>query len=326
MAHDSEQKIKLLVLYDILCRLTDENHALNTDEIIAELAKHNIKESRRVLPYDIALLNAHGYEVLSTKKKYHYYYVVNRHFDTAEIAMLADVVKASKLSSGQKSTLIQKLAQMVGDYQAESLSKHIISCDTPKRTNSHIIYSIDAIDRALTERKKVSFLYYSLDSKKNKVYRKDGKRYVVNPLVMVWNKDNYYLITYHDRYEGTTTYRIDRMESVEVEETPLVEKAEFENFDIEAYRSQVFSMFGGELVTVELQFVAEMLDDMYDKFGEQIRIQETADGKYRVKVPIQISPNFFGWVVGSRGKVHIHSPRSIAEEFDEFVQKIKEEY
>ncbi len=326
MSHDSEQKIKLLVLYDILCRLTDENHALNTDEIIAELAKHNIKESRRVLPYDIALLNTHGYEVLSTKKKYHYYYVVNRHFDTAEIAMLADVVKASKLSSGQKSTLIQKLAQMVGDYQAESLSKHIISCDTPKRTNRHIIYSIDAIDRALTERKKVSFLYYSLDSKKNKVYRKEGKRYVVNPLVMVWNKDNYYLITYHDRYEGTTTYRIDRMERVEVEETPLVEKAEFENFDIEAYRSQVFSMFGGELVTVELQFVAEMLDDMYDKFGEQIRIQETADGKYRVKVPIQISPNFFGWVVGSRGKVHIHSPRSIAQQFDEFVQKIKEEY
>lgn len=29
MAHATEQKIKLLVLYDLLCRLTDENHALN---------------------------------------------------------------------------------------------------------------------------------------------------------------------------------------------------------------------------------------------------------------------------------------------------------
>ncbi len=326
MAHDSEQKIKLLVLYDILCRLTDEDHALNTDEIIEELAKHNIKESRRVLPADIALLNEHGYEVLSTKKKYHYYYVVNRHFDTAEIAMLADVVKASKLSSGQKSSLIQKLATMIGEHQAAGLSKHIINCDTPKRTNSHIIYSIDAIDRALNERKKVSFLYYSLDAKKKKVYRKDGKRYVVNPLVMVWNKDNYYLITYHDRYPGTTTYRIDRMESVCIEETPLVEKTEFENFDIETYRSQVFSMFGGELRTVELQFVAEMLDDIYDKFGEQVRIQETPDGNYRVRVPIQISPNFFAWIVGSRGKVHILSPRTIAEQFEDFVQKIKEIY
>lgn len=178
MAHDSEQKIKLLILYDILCRLTDENHALNADELIEKLAEYSIKASRRVIPADIALLNQYGYEVLSYKKKYYYYYVVNRHFDAAEISMLADVVKASKLSAGQKTSLIGKLSKMVGDHQAEkSLSKHIINCDTPKRTNSHIIYSIDAIDRAISERKKVSFLYFTLDAKKNKVYRKEGKRY-----------------------------------------------------------------------------------------------------------------------------------------------------
>ena len=65
MAHDSEQKIKLLVLYDILCRLTDENHALNTDELIEELGKQGIKASPRVLTRDIELLNSHGYEILS---------------------------------------------------------------------------------------------------------------------------------------------------------------------------------------------------------------------------------------------------------------------
>lgn len=327
MAHDSEQKIKLLILYDILCRLTDETHALNADELIDELATYNIKASRRVLPADIALLNQYGYEVMSYKKKFYYYYVVNRHFDSAEISMLADVVKASKLSSGQKVSLINKLSKMVGDYQAEkSLSKHIINCDTPKRTNSHIIYSIDAIDRALSERKKVSFLYYSLDAKKNKVYRKDGKRYFVNPLVMVWNKDNYYLISYYDNHEGTVTYRIDRMESVQVEETDLVEKAEFANFDIENYRSQVFSMFGGELRHVDLQFVPEMLGDIYDKFGEDVKVQENAEGMYIVRVPIQISPNFFSWVVGSRGKVRILRPCEVCDQFDEFVQQIKEEY
>lgn len=105
MSRKSEQKIKLLVLYDILCSKTDENHALNSDELITELAKHNVEVSRKVLPLDIALLNEYGYEVLSYKKKYHYYYVVNRRFDTAEIAMLADVIKASKLSLEQKSTL-----------------------------------------------------------------------------------------------------------------------------------------------------------------------------------------------------------------------------
>lgn len=83
MPYTVEQKIKLLVLWDILCRNTDEAHALNTDE------------------KDIDLLNRYGYEVMSYKKKYHYYYVVSRVFDIAEIAMLADVVKASKLTSTQ---------------------------------------------------------------------------------------------------------------------------------------------------------------------------------------------------------------------------------
>lgn len=39
------QKIKLLILYDLLCRLTDECHALNTDQIISLLAEKNIAVS-----------------------------------------------------------------------------------------------------------------------------------------------------------------------------------------------------------------------------------------------------------------------------------------
>lgn len=320
-----EQKVKLLVLYDILCRLTDENHALNSDEIIAELAKHNIEVSRKVLPSDIALLNEYGYEVLSYKKKYHYYYVVNRRFDTAEIAMLADVIKASKLGLEQKSILIKKLGEMIGSHRAEKISKNIINCDVPKRSNNRIIYSIDAIDRAISERKKISFLYYSLDAEKQKVYRKEGNRYVTNPLVMVWNKDNYYLIAYPDNHSNTITYRIDRMEDVKIEDTPIVKKKEFVDFNVEKYRMQVFSMFGGELKTVELQFNPEMLDDIYDKFGENVAIEKIGD-KYKVCVQIQISPTFFSWVIGSRGKVHIISPLEVQEQFTAFVDTIKKEY
>lgn len=101
MAHAMEQKIKLLVLYDLLCKQTDEDHALNTDEIIALLAEKGIAVSRKILLQDVALLNEYGYEVLSYKKKFCYFYVVDRHFDTAEIAFLADAVQASKLSVAQ---------------------------------------------------------------------------------------------------------------------------------------------------------------------------------------------------------------------------------
>lgn len=53
----------------------------------------------------------------------------------------------------------------------------------PKRNNSRILYSVDLISKAVCDKKKVSFPYYSLDEHKQKVYRKEGKRYIVNLLV-----------------------------------------------------------------------------------------------------------------------------------------------
>lgn len=326
MSHTTKQKIKLLVLCDLLCRYTDENHALNTDEIITLLAEKNIAVSRKILLNDIALLNEYGYEVLSYKKRYHYYYVVNRHFDSAEIAFLADAVQASKLSATQKQTLTNKLMTTMGDFQATELTAAARFGTIPKRNNRHIIYTIDTLKQAIANNKKVSFQYYSLDYKKNKVYRKDGKRYVVNPLVVVWNKDNYYLVCYYDKHEDTVIYRIDRMEDAKEEATERTYIKEFDKFDIEQYRQRVFSMFGGEEQEVDLQFDSTMLDDVFDKFGEEVNIVKVDENTYRLKVPIQVSKTFFVWVVGTQGKMRILAPQTVYNQFNVFVRKIKEEY
>ena len=139
MANDTN-KIKLLVLWDILCKNTDENHAMNSDEIREELAKRGISVMRKVVATDIAALNKYGYEVLSYKKKYYYYYVVSRPLETAEVVMLADVIKASKLTSTQKNIMIEKLSGTLCSHQAENLSKHIISLDKSRKGSSSLIY------------------------------------------------------------------------------------------------------------------------------------------------------------------------------------------
>lgn len=64
MANDVN-KIKLLLLWDILCKHTDENHAINTDEIIELLAQKGISVSRKIVVTDIEALCNYGYEVLS---------------------------------------------------------------------------------------------------------------------------------------------------------------------------------------------------------------------------------------------------------------------
>ncbi len=69
-----------------------------------------------------------------------------------------------------------------------------------------------------------------------------------------------------------------------------------------------------------------MLNDVYDKFGEQIHIVKMEDTTYRLKVSIQVSKTFFAWVVGTQGKTRILTPQTVCKQFNEFVTKIKEEY
>ena len=326
MAKNTDTSIKLLILYDILCKMTDEDHALSTNEIIDELAKRGIAVSRKVLPSDIALLNKYGYEVCSYTKKARYYYAEHQFFDTAEITMLADVVKASKLTESRKEAIICKLYSTIGVYRHPD-PDNIVFLDAQKRVgNPSIIYNIDAIETAIKQNKQISFLYFHLDENKDKVYHCDKKRYVFNPLSMIWSRDNYYLLCYDDKHEGASRYRIDKMEDVRVEEEPRTEREEFKDFDPDAYRKQVFSMFGGRLEKVTIRFDPELLGDIYDKFGTDLRIQKTADGMFRTTFEIQVSKTFFVWVVGTLGKVKIVEPVNVKKEFNAFVEHIMENY
>lgn len=250
----NEYKIKLLVLWDILCRFTDEEHPMNTDEIIKKLNEKGIASSRKVLVADIALLNENGYEVLSFKKKFHYYYVANRPFDTAEIVLLSDVIKASKLTASQKNNIIDKLSGTLCSYQAMLISKNIVSFDKGKFGNSSFIYSVDGIERAINDNKQISFKYFNYDEKHNKVYRKNGKRYYANPIIMVWNKDNYYMLCFNNGHDEIVTYRLDKMDDVKVEKTERQPHPEYELLNTEQYRKQVFSMCSGELHIVIFDF------------------------------------------------------------------------
>ena len=137
MAKNTDSSIKLLVLYDILLKSTDEEHALSTNEIIEELKERGISVSRKVLPSDIDLLNKYGYEICSYVKKARYYYAVHQLFDTAEITMLTDVIKASKLTETRKETIINKLYSTIGMYK-DTATDNIIFLEAKKYGNSSI--------------------------------------------------------------------------------------------------------------------------------------------------------------------------------------------
>ncbi|GHV03020.1 hypothetical protein FACS1894211_15380 [Clostridia bacterium] len=278
MSHNREQRIKIRLLYDLLARHTDENNPLSTEDIIALLKKQGITVESRTLLKDIQLLNEYGYEIKSFKKKSYYFYVEDRAFDIPELRILIDAVQAAGFIPDDKTeSLVGKIAALAGDHRAEVLRRNAVCFDTAKHANRHVFYIIDALISAIERRKKASFLYYDFDLDKNKVYRKNGERYTVNPLALIYTNDKYYLTCYSDKYKDLCNYRIDRMERVETETADITPVAAYENFNIHSYKRQAFSMFTGELKEVTLTVSNDCIDAILDKFGENVPIVKLND-------------------------------------------------
>ena len=97
---NSDYKIKLLVLYEILKQNTDENHKLTTKELIAMLAKKGISCDRKILYNDIATLNENGFEILTERGQQMQYYVPVAGFDDYEFPLKGDSGRMSSHLSG----------------------------------------------------------------------------------------------------------------------------------------------------------------------------------------------------------------------------------
>lgn len=122
------------------------------------------------------------------------------------------------------------------------------------------------------------------------------------------------------------TYRLDKMEDVKVETYEREPHDEYELFNTEEYRKQVFSMFGGEPQKVTLTFTKDMISEIFDRFGDDLHIRKGVDETFSADVTVQVSKPFFVWIVGTLGKVKIKSPSCVKTEFDNFTSEIIKSY
>lgn len=317
MARENFRKIKLLKLLEMLRQNTDEQHPMPTSSIIASLAQMEISCDRRTLAQDIATLSNLGYEIMTTTVGHEKaYYVEDRNFSIPELKILIDAVHASSFITEKKSEeLINKIASLAGSHRAEVLKRNMVCFNTRKHSNERIFYNVNDLEDAILRQKKVLFRYFDLNENGERVYRRDGHRYVVEPVALVFNEDNYYLTCYSSRHDSTSNYRIDRMDSVQVLDDPCCEKAIALRNQVAEYTEQAFKMFGGQAEDIVLEFDRSLIGVVYDRFGESTKMMNTSDTKCIAPVKVQVSPVFWGWLFQFAGEMAIISPSDLAEQY-----------
>lgn len=317
MARDNYRKVKLLKLLELLRQHTDEQNPMTTAQICEALNQMGIPCDRRIVTQDVANLNQLGYEIMCQMIGHEKaYYVADRSFSVPELKILIDAVHASSFITAKKSEeLIEKIAALAGSHRAEVLKRNMVCFNTRKHSNEKILYTIDTLEEAIFTQKKVIFLYFDLDENGQRVYRRGGHHYVVEPVALVFNEDNYYLTCYSSRHDSTSNYRVDRMDGVKIIEEPCCEKAISLRDEVAAYTEQAFKMFGGQLEDVVLEFDRGLIGVVYDKFGERVRMIPSGEDKCIATVKVRISPTFWGWLFQFGTQMRLLSPEAVAKEY-----------
>ena len=95
---------------------------------------------------------------------------------------------------------------------------------------------------------------------------------------------------------------------------------------ISKHRKQAFSMFGGEIQTVRFEADRDMLDVIFDKFGEDMRITSLGTDKISFSAEVQISPSFFGWFCSFGNRLNIVVPNNMLLQMKSYLNLISASY
>lgn len=356
------QKIKPYVVLQYLLKYTDENNVA-TATAIAEALDENYKISaeRRSVYRDIMEINAvalmleqdctldNALDMLADAPddelklvvydpKQKGFYVRQRQYDLNDIRLLAECVYSAKfVSEGQARRLVNALCGMVSEHQAEHIKHDAFLTDRVKTNNRSVLNSIDTINQAMSRRlngqphkpEKVRFKYmtYSIKDMHQQLERRHGGDYIVSPFALVINDGNYYLLAYDEKKKDMRTYRLDRMKEVGLTGVPREGEDVFAKLDMNTYCQRRFGMHSGTQRVVTVRFIPPLLDTAVERFGTKDAMYYKPDDRhYAVRANVQISDQFFGWLLGFGKRMKIIDPPEVVEQFKSYLDKVRGMY
>ena len=356
------QKMKPYLILQYLLKHTDENEVLSADDMATNLYEdYGIYAERRSIYRDIEEINKvfimleYGCKIDEASKilaedKYDEekvilynkskkgFYAKHRNYNANDIRLLAECVYSAKfLDKSQSDFLLDVVCSLTNEKQAKKIKHDVLLTDRVKTNNAEVLNSISTINEAMSKElngekhipEKISFKYlkHTISDLKKQVERRHGETYITNPFALLINDGYYYLLAFDDKKKKFLHYRIDHMKGVECAGVERNGEKEFANVDMKSYTKRVFSMFGGRKEQIILQFNDHLLDAAIDRFGKKdVVYSKSGKNKFTVSAKVEISRQFFGWLLGFDREVKIISPHNVKEEFVKYIDGIRSLY
>ena len=332
MANKYNQKIKILYILKNLMRNSDENNPLDTESIILDLKNHGIEAERKSIYKDVSVLQEFGYDIIKTRTPKSGYFIADREFEVAEIRLLCDAIQAANFITQKKTKqLLSKIYSLVSTSQAEKIKNQVYVDNRPKCTNENIYYTIDKLHTAIQDNRQVQIEYRKRKITASNETQYETKTHFISPYALIWSNDHYYLVGNNRNYSNIMITRVDRIKSVEVlTDSPcrsFSDVSEYKDyFDSADYANKHFSMFSGDPESVELICSNELIDDMIDKFGDNVPILKHGDERFKIIINAAVSEGLVSWIIQYGNKIEVKKPDSLKRMILDRIDEIKKVY
>ena len=219
-----DQPNHLLLLQRFLLEHTDDSHTVSAADILSYWESYGIKLGRKSVYSAIEILQNSGMDIVCVKSTQNHYFVGTRLFELPELKLLVDAVESSRFITAKKSKqLIHKIGMLTSEYHAAQLNRHIYMDGTAKPENECIYYTVDKIQTAIQEKRKISFQYYEYTAKKEKVLKHDGyyDLHIAGPDGVIAPENSAGLFEHpldQNFYERVTTIHLDALNTENVKD------------------------------------------------------------------------------------------------------------
>ena len=228
-------------------------------------------------------------------------------------------MQSSKFLTTKKSLeLIGKLEKLAGHHSAGSLQRNVVVSGRVKNMDECIYYNVDAIHDAIASNSQITFRYFEWNVERKQVFR--DHPYTASPYALIWNDENYYLVAHSERH-GLTHYRVDKMATIRQTGVPRLWDEQTKKLDLTVYGKNVFSMFGGDSVSVKMRFTNDLAGVVLDRFGRESMLIPDGDDHFTYTASVTVADTFFGWVCQFAGRATVEYPPHVRQQYREFLEK-----
>ena len=249
-----------------------------------------------------------------------------REFDDSELRLLIDSLLFSKhIPYSQCKTLIKKLKGLSNVYFDKKV-KHICNLPEHQPENKELFYTIDILDDAISQNKKVAFTYNSYGVDK-KLHPKREAEYIVNPYQMVATNGRYYLICNYDKYDNLANYRVDRITNIRMldEAAKPISKLNEGELNLPKHMAEHLYMFSGESVRAKFKAKNYIIDQVIDWFGKDVEIVPENDEECTVSVTVN-KEAFFHWALQYGMHIEVLAPQDMKQKVIDAIKEIGAKY